>query len=173
MQAENIEKPDVPEVNENNTDEQGNSGNEKSFTQAELDKVVSERLARESKKYPTKEEMAEYEVWKSKQEPKEKPEDEISKELELAKKEALSTKAELELHKATAKPEFIEFLSSKLTSMDGELKDNVDKLKKESPQYFGIAEKTKKVSSSPKLGGSVDGKQTINEKMNSILRGGN
>lgn len=48
------------------TEQQSNTQEvaEKTFTQAELDKIVTERIAREKAKLPTKEELAEYRKWR-------------------------------------------------------------------------------------------------------------
>lgn len=51
---------------ENTTQQTANTSEttEKTFTQAELDKVVADRLAREKAKLPTKEDLAEYKKWR-------------------------------------------------------------------------------------------------------------
>lgn len=44
---------------------------EKKFSQTEVDELISKRLARERKKYPTEQEIADYQSWKATQQPKE------------------------------------------------------------------------------------------------------
>ncbi len=142
---------------------QQDTGAEKTFTQAEVDNIVGERLNREKAKYPSKEELADYRNWKQARETG------INNDLAKANNDLKTTKVELALYKSKAKGEFVEFLVSKISAMDGDFTKNTETFKAENPQYFET-ELKKRVASSPKLGGGTAGIST-NEAMNNVLRG--
>lgn len=82
-------------------------------------------------------------------------------------------KTTIQLKDSDVKPEFIEFVTSKIMSMVNENTDfgtALKNYKKEAPQYFGETVVTK-VQSSPALVGGTQ-PQTTNDIMNSLLRSG-
>ena len=88
-------------------------------------------------------------------------------------KENATLKATNTVAKSDVKPEFLEFVVSKVMSMVDETTDfdtALKNYKKESPQFFGETQ-IKKVQSSPNLNGGDNQPQTTNSIMNDILRG--
>lgn len=82
-------------------------------------------------------------------------------------------KAQLCLSKSDVKPEFMEFVTSKVISMVDEnttFDEALKSFKKSSPQYFGETV-VKKVQSSPSLNAGGNQPQTTNSIMNDLLRG--
>ena len=82
-------------------------------------------------------------------------------------------KAQLCLSKSDVKPEFMEFVTSKVISMSDEtttFEEALKNFKKSSPQYFGETV-VKKVQTSPGLNNGGNQPQTTNNIMNDILRG--
>ena len=82
-------------------------------------------------------------------------------------------KAQLCLSKSDVKPEFMEFVTSKVISMSDEtttFEEALKNFKKSSPQYFGEIV-VKKVQTSPGLNNGGNQPQTTNQVMNDLLRG--
>ena len=82
-------------------------------------------------------------------------------------------KAQLCLSKSDVKPEFMEFVTSKVISMVDEnttFDEALKSFKKSSPQYFGETI-VKKVQTSPVLNNGGNQPQTTNNIMNDLLRG--
>lgn len=82
-------------------------------------------------------------------------------------------KAQLCLSKSDVKPEFMEFVTSKVISMSDEIttfEEALKNFKKSSPQYFGETV-VKKVQTSPGLNNGGNQPQTTNQVMNNLLRG--
>jgi signal recognition particle GTPase len=82
-------------------------------------------------------------------------------------------KAQLCLSKSDVKPEFMEFVTSKVISMSDEtttFEEALKNFKKSSPQYFGETV-VKKVQTSPGLNNGGNQPQTTNQVMNDLLRG--
>ena len=79
------------------------------YTQADIDSAVEKRLARERRKYPSKEELAEFKAWKAEQAPKPKPEDEALT-AEKAKVKSLETK--LACHEAGVRSDSVEAVTA-------------------------------------------------------------
>lgn len=82
-------------------------------------------------------------------------------------------KAQLCLSKSDVKPEFMEFVTSKVISMSDEtttFEEALKNFKKNSPQYFGETV-VKKVQTSPGLNNGGNQPQTTNQVMNNLLRG--
>ncbi len=141
---------------------------EATFTQAELDAKIEERLARERKKFPSKDEMTAFKTWKASQTP---PEPTAPPEPVVDNTALIQAKSELELYKLNAQPEFMEFLIAKLSAMDGDdIKANAVAVKEKNPQYFQPVQ-TKRVATAPRMGGGSKPPATTNEKMNNLLRG--
>lgn len=141
----------------------------KSYTQEELDNLIESRLNRDRNQRKNTPEYKAFLEWQKSQ----KTDDEKNKELmdnyNLAKNELAVLKAEKKVINANAKPEFAEFVASKVLAMGDDFEANLAEYKKNNPQYFGETV-VKKVSTSPDLGGKA-GNQTTNDKMNNLIRG--
>lgn len=69
---------------------------EKTFTQAEMDKVIADRLAREKKNLPSKEDLKAYKEWQDSQKTDEQKQNEAITNAEKAKSEAEQRASEFE-----------------------------------------------------------------------------
>lgn len=119
---------------------------EKTFTQAELDKIVTERIAREKAKLPTKEELAEYKKWRDENKTAEEKTAEEIKAANEAKAAAEQRAADFEA-KYTAmnkgvKSEAVEdviALARVKVSDSVTLEQAIDEVIKKYPQFSGSA----------------------------------
>ena len=149
----------------------GSAAEEKKFTQAELDKLISERLAKQKKQYDEKYgDYDKYKAWKDSQQSETEKQLAKEKELEAAKTKIAVLEAEKKVTAAGVKPEFVEFVSDKMLKAEGDLDKNLAELKKTAPQYFGEVT-VQKYSTTPPLGGGGAKPETVNQKMNAFIRG--
>lgn len=140
------------------------------FTQADVDRIVGERLARAKGNGIDESEVAEFKKWKASQKTQAQKDAEKEAELSAAKAEIAQMKAEKKLLAAEAKPEFVEFVTAQVMAMSGDdIETNIKEYKKTHPQYFGAPVVVKK-STSQKLSGGNDAAATTNDIMNSLLR---
>ena len=75
-----------PKLEQETTVETGN--NEKTFTQAEVDRILGERLARERKNMPDPEQLKAFEEWKKERQSEAEKAAETAKKLQEAQSEA-------------------------------------------------------------------------------------
>ena len=166
----------VTPTTENN---EPNGGQEKTFTQAELNSIIEDRLAKARKNMPSKEELQQYNEWKENQKTEQEKINEKINQLQTSNgtltSENSQLKAQLEVLNSNAKKEFVRFVTSEVLAMVNEttdLKTAIKNYKKDNPQYFGDTV-IKKTQTSPSLNSGGDKPQTTNDIMNSILRGNN
>lgn len=168
---------EIKDININNDGAENNSekaGNEQKFTQADVDRIVSQRLARATKDLPSEEELKGYNEWKSKQQ---------SEADKLKEMTSLKNKADSDLKEANAKIEKYErekFLKSKgIADEDLDYYEfKIGQKVTDSLTFEAAAEEFLK-DKAPKrakvdLGGSLGGaakKLTPNEQMNALIRG--
>ena len=104
------------------------------YTQADIDSAVEKRLARERRKYPSKEELAEFKAWKAEQAPK--PEDEALT-AEKAKVKSLETK--LACHEAGVRSDSVEAVTAIAEKMvndgDAELEEAIEQVLTKYPAF--------------------------------------
>lgn len=140
------------------------------FTQADVDRIVQERLSR-AKSQPDDAELAEFRKWKSSQKSHAEKEAESAAALSAARAEIAQLKTQAKVSAAEVKPEFAEFVTAQILAMSGnDIDANIKAYKKDHPQYFGTTVVVKK-STSPGLSGAKGGDTTTNDIMNSLLRG--
>lgn len=111
------------EVTQTNNNEEET---EKTFTQEDVDKIVKERL----KKMPSKEEIKAFKDWQETQKTAEQKQAE--KETEYQK--ALS---ENQVLKAGVNIDDVDYVVFKVSKMEGEFQENLEKFLKENPKYKG------------------------------------
>lgn len=153
----------------------GGSG-EKTFTQAELDRIVSQRVARATKGMPTEDEMRAFNAWKANQQ------SEADKYKELETKFNDEVKARKEAEEKLTRKEREAYLSSKGVSADdmdyycftiGKKVTDTVTFEKAADEFF----KNKKpagvrVDMSAHVGGNGNGGgKTANDIMNALIRG--
>lgn len=114
----------------------------KTFTQADVDKIIQDRLAREKKELPPKEEIEAYKKWKEEQKTKE---EKTNDELERLRKEAEDYKKKTELFESKEKAmkksvpadflDFVVFQASKTVDENTDFDKALDTFLAANPQY--------------------------------------
>ena len=163
--AEEIKNPAPQEENVDT----GTEPAEKTYTQEEIDSLVEKRLSRERRKHENDPDYKAFKEWQKTQKTDEERNAERDKELADTKNEIAMLRAEKKVIGANAKPEFAEFIASKVLLMGEDFDKNLADYKKNNPHFFGETV-VKKVSSAPTLGGRSE-EGTTNQKMNDLIRG--
>lgn len=147
---------------------------EKTFTQADVDKLIQTRLDRERKKYPSDDELTAYRTWKESQQTEQDRVNTLTSERDTARTQLTAAQAELE-----------QFKREKLLLSKGVPANDVDyyafkigKLVTDSKTFEQAAEDFFKENNTGKVhvdlgaplgGGSLN--KTANEQMNALIRG--
>lgn len=155
------------EKTEVTTEEHQETG--KTFTQEEVNSIIGVRLAEVKKGQPTSEELKAFRDWQKTQKTEAEKQAERDAAYQAATRENAQLKAEKQALAAKAKPEFVEFVSSKVLAMEGDFAKNLEIYKKSNPQYFGETV-VRKVSSSPSVSAGSEGGTKTNDIMNDLLR---
>lgn len=152
---------------ENTALEQG-----KTFTQADVDKLIQSRLERERKKYPSEEEITAYRTWKDGQQTEQERQAKRDKELADSKSALSAAQSELEQVKRDKyvlskgltgdDAEFISFKALKMVDDKTTFEHAVDKLTEN-------RQKVKFDWTAPAGGGEKP--NATNAAMNSLIRG--
>lgn len=148
---------------------------EKTFTQAEVDTIVSKRLAKATKGMPSEEEITAYRAWKDSQQSEKERMDAIVKERDENKAALAAAQEELEQHKREkfllskgVNPDDVDYYAYKIAKLVDEKTDF------EAAAQEVLADQNPSNAMRVDLGGSVGGGQTQknpNEQMNSLIRG--
>lgn len=145
---------------------------EKTFTQADVDKMIQTRLDRERRKYPSEEEITAYRTWKDSQQTEQERQEKQAKDLADSKAALTASQAEVEqlrrdkyvLSKGLTgeDAEFIAFKAMKMVNDKTTFEQAVDVLtanrKKATFDWTAPA------------GGGTKG-NTANQQMNALIRG--
>ena len=110
---------------EKSTDAQEGTGQEATFTQAQLDKVLSERLARERAKMPNSDELKAFGEWKKAQQTEAEKAEAREQDLAKARAEAESLKRENAVIRAGVKAEDADYVLFKVGKMEGDFAENL------------------------------------------------
>lgn len=145
---------------------------EKTFTQADVDKMIQARLDRERKKYPSEEEINAYRTWKDGQQTEQERQAKRDKELADSKRALSAAQSELEQIKRDKyvlskgltgdDAEFIAFKALKMVDDETTFEQAVDKLTEN-------RQKVKFDWTAPAGGG--DKPNANNAAMNNLIRG--
>jgi hypothetical protein len=145
---------------------------EKTFTQADVDKLIQSRLERERKKYPSEEEITAYRRWKDSQQTEQERQAKRDKDLADSKSALTAAQAEIEQMKrdkyVLAKgltgddAEFIAFKALKMVDDKTTFEQAVDRLTEN-------RQKVKFDWAAPAGGGERP--NATNAAMNSLIRG--
>lgn len=145
---------------------------EKTFTQADVDKMIQTRLERERKKYPSEEEITAYRTWKDGQQTEQERQAKRDKELADSKSALTAAQAEIEQMKRDKyvlskgltgdDAEFIAFKALKMVDDKTTFEQAVDKLTEN-------RQKVKFDWTAPAGGGEKP--NATNAAMNSLIRG--
>ena len=123
-----------------NVDTQSTQKNEeqadkKIFTQEELNKIVQERLDKEKKKMPSKEDLKAFKDWKESQ--KTEAEKQAEKEAEYQKtlNELNTLKQTNAVLEAGVNKDDADYVLFKVSKMEGDFEENLTKFLKDNPKY--------------------------------------
>lgn len=118
-----------------NTPENGGQ-EQKTFTQEELNTIVETRLAKAKKDMPSKEELKKYNEWKEAQ----KTEQEKMAEKETEYQKVLAEKEQIinenKILKSGVNAEDTDYVLFKVTKMEGDFEENLNKFLKDNPRFL-------------------------------------
>lgn len=114
---------------------EGNNG-AKTFTQEELNQIVQERVAREKKGMPSKEDLEEFNKWKDSRKTIEEKSLEKDKTIEELNSKIKNLECMGKLAAKNVDSKFQKFVFSEVSSMDGDFDTNLDKYLQDNGQYL-------------------------------------
>ena len=116
---------EIQEVTQDNAEEPNTDKTGKTFTQAELDEIINDRLARERKKQPSKEELSAFSEWKKSQQTEAEKAAEREKALQAAEAKAMTLEREKAIILSGVKPDDVDYVMFKVGKLDGDFSDNL------------------------------------------------
>ena len=144
---------------------------EKTFTQAELDKVISDRLARERAKMPAADKLKAFEEWQKSQQSEAEKAAEREKEFAKLQGEAETLKRENMAIKAGVNNGDVDYVLFKVGKMEGEFADNLKTFLAENTKYTEPETATVEgMKHKPPLSGGEDGVEAAFLKRNPGLK---
>lgn len=108
---------------------------EKTFTQAELDKVIADRLARERAKMPAADKLKAFEEWQKAQQSEAEKAAEREKEVARLQSEAENLKRENAVIKAGVNADDVDYVLFKVGKVEGEFEKNLKAYLEENKKY--------------------------------------
>ena len=108
---------------------------EKTFTQEELNKIVQERLDKEKKKMPSKEDLKAFKDWKESLKTAEEKQAEKDAEYQRTLNELNTLKQTNAVLEAGVNKEDVDYVIFKVSKMEGEFEENLTKFLKDNPKY--------------------------------------
>ena len=169
---ETVEDVKVEETGKVGTQANGNKDEdnaEKTYTQEEYNALDRKLKAKYEKKYGGID-IAKYKEWLESQKTAEQKQAEKEAEYQRILNENKSLKNEKAVIEAGVKKDFVRFVSSEVSQMDGDFSENLAKFLKENTQYTSAKEVIKTVGTSAKLDGTTRTENTTNQIMNDIIR---
>jgi len=133
--AENQETEQETNVDATENQETEQQQEEKTFTQAELDKQIGERLKRERSKMPHKEDLEAFKEWKKSQQTEQEKIAEERKQADKIRTELQQLKNERAVLKSGVNSDYADFISFKVSQMEGDFQDNLEGFLKDNPQF--------------------------------------
>ena len=107
----------------------------KTFTQAEVDRIISERIARERKNLPDEADLKAYKEWKKAQQTEAEKAAEREKEYQALQSKSIELERENAVIKAGVKADDAEFVIFKVSRMEGDFKKNLDSFLAENKKF--------------------------------------
>ncbi len=170
-EAEKTDKDQESSTTQKNEEETTVEKSEKTFTQAELDKVIADRLARERAKMPPQEKLKAFEEWQKSQQTEAEKAAEREKEYQAAAARNTELQRELAVIKAGVKAEDAEYVLFKVGKMEGEFADNLKAFLAENTKYTEPETTTVEgMKHKPPLSGGEDGVEAAFLKRNPGLK---
>ena len=108
---------------------------EKTFTQEELNKIVQERLDKEKKKMPSKEDLKAFKDWKESQKTAEQKQAEKDAEYQRTLNELNTLKQRNAVLEAGVNKDDVDYVLFKVSKMEGDFDENLTKFLKDNPKY--------------------------------------
>lgn len=136
---------------------------EKTFTQEELNKIVQERLDKEKKKMPSKEDLKAFKDWKESQKTAEEKQAEKEAEYRKTLDELNTLKQTNAVLSAGVNKDDADYVLFKVSKMEGEFDENLAKFLKDNPKYL----KQELEQTEPKATGAPV--RTISSKNDGVL----
>ena len=136
---------------------------EKTFTQEELNKIVQERLDKEKKKMPSKEELKAFKDWQESQKTAEQKQAEKDAEYQKTLNELNTLKQTNAVLEAGVNKDDADYVLFKVSKMEGEFDENLAKFLKDNPKYL----KQELETTEPKATGAPV--RTISSKNDGVL----
>ena len=136
---------------------------EKTFTQEELNKIVQERLDKEKKKMPSKEELKAFKDWQESQKTAEQKQAEKDAEYQKTLNELNTLKQTNAVLSAGVNKDDADYVLFKVGKMEGEFEENLAKFLKDNPKYL----KQELETTEPKATGAPV--RTISSKNDGVL----
>lgn len=130
-----LEQEAVKDTDKVETQPTADKGQEKTFTQAELDKVIADRLARERAKLPSADELKAYGEWKKAQQTEAEKQAEREKEFAKLQADTETLRRENIAYKAGVNAEDVDYVVYKVGKMDGEFEENLKSYLEENKKY--------------------------------------
>ena len=109
---------------------------EKTFTQEELNKIVQERLDKEKKKMPSKDELKAFKNWQESQKTAEQKQAEKEAEYQKTLNELNTLKQTNAVLSAGVNKDDADYVLFKVSKMEGEFEENLAKFLKDNPKYL-------------------------------------
>lgn len=166
------------EQNQQNQQQEQNQQNqsEKTFTQAEVDAIITRRLAKEKKGMPDEAELTAFRAWKDSQQTEQQRMNTITQERDTAKSDLAAAQAKIEQYEReklmlkkgvpAEDVDYYVFKAGKLVSDSKTFEQAADEvIKARQPQSNRLV---------VNLGGSLQGgggEKTSNDAMNALIRG--
>ena len=135
---------------------------EKTFTQEELNKIVQERLDKEKKKMPSKEELKAFKDWQESQKTAEQKQAEKDAEYKKTLNELNTLKQTNAVLEAGVNKDDADYVLFKVSKMEGEFEENLAKFLKDNPKYL-----KQELETEPKATGAPV--RTISSKNDGVL----
>ena len=129
-------------VDTQTTNQNEGKATEKTFTQEQLNKILKERLEKEQKKMPSKDELKAFKEWKESQ--KTEAEKQAEKEAEYQKtlNELNTLKQTNAILEAGVNKDDADYVLFKVSKMEGDFEENLTKFLKDNPKYLKQVETT-------------------------------
>ena len=108
---------------------------EKTFTQEELNKIVQERLDKEKKKMPSKEDLKAFKDWKESQKTAEQKQAEKEAEYQRTLNELNTLKQTNAVLEAGVNKDDVDYVLFKVSKIEGDFDENLTKFLKDNPKY--------------------------------------
>ena len=123
-------------VDTQTTNQNEGQASEKTFTQEELNKIVQERLDKEKKKMPSKEDLKAFKEWKESQKTEAEKQAEKDAEYKKTLNELNTLKQTNAVLEAGVNKDDADYVLFKVSRMEGEFEENLAKFLKDNPKYL-------------------------------------